>query len=328
MTLKWDIAMDFENRLKKFFDTLQSKKRLLIIGHQKPDGDALGSTGGFYTWLKREGYDATLFCKDLPAQQYKYLDAFFEYTNDSKIFEDAYDMVIVFDSGDLNYTGIDELIKKLPNSPILVNIDHHKTNQFYGDINIVDTESTSTCEIVTRIFEVNKVLIDPKMATSLMTGILTDTSHFSNAATTSRGMEIAGRLVGYGARMSEITKFLLKNKQLPILKIWGLALSRLQKNEAQDLAVTFVTNADFEKYAVPTNAVEGISNFLQGVTGNAESILVLHDRGNGTIKGSFRSVTRDVSAIAKLFGGGGHKLAAGFAVSGRIEETASGFEVV
>jgi phosphoesterase RecJ-like protein len=278
--------------------------------------------------LKREGKNATLFCKDLPARQYKYLNAFFDYTNDTKVFETTYDMVIMFDSGDMVYAGVDTLIPKLLGSPTLVNIDHHKTNQLYGDVNIVDVEATSTCEVVASFFEVNNVMIDSTMATSLMTGILTDTSHFSNAATTSRGMEVAGRLIACGARMNEITKYLLKNKELPILKIWGLALSRLQKNDQQDIAVTYVTNADFEKYGVSPNAVEGISNFLQGVTGNAESILVLHDRGDGTIKASMRSVTRDVSAIAKLFGGGGHRLAAGFAVKGTIRETKEGFVVV
>jgi len=320
--------MNYEQCNKKIFDVLRDSRRVLIVAHQKPDGDALGSTSGFYSWLKREGKDATLFCKDLPAQHYKYLNGFFDYTNDIKVFEKQYDVVMVFDSGDLNYAGIDELIKRLIGSPILINIDHHKTNQFYGKINLIDTEATSTAEVITRFFEINNVFIDSAMATSFMTGILTDTSHFSNAATTSRGMEIAGRLVAHGARLNEITKFLLKNKQLPILKIWGLALSRLVKNEEQDLAVTYITNEDFEKYNVPANAVEGISNFLQAVMGNAESILVLHDRGNGTIKASMRSVSRDVSAIAKLFGGGGHKLAAGFTITGKIKATEQGFEVV
>lgn len=320
--------MKFEESLKKLHDVLKQKERVLLIGHQKPDGDALGTTSGFYNWLKREDKNAVVFCKDLPAPQYQYLNGFYAYTNDVKIFETNFDAVIVFDSGDLVYAGVDEMIKKLPGSPIIINIDHHRTNQFYGNINIVDIEATSTCEVVAEFFETNHVFIDPAMATSLMTGLLTDTSHFSNAGTTSRGMEIAGRLVGYGARMNEITKYLLKNKQLPILKIWGLALSRLQKNEKLDLAITFITNADFEKYDVAPTAVEGISNFLQGATGNAEAILVLHDKGDGTIKASMRSVSRDVSAIAKLFGGGGHKLAAGFAVNGKIKETATGFEIV
>ncbi|MBD3281294.1 hypothetical protein GF391_00935 [Candidatus Uhrbacteria bacterium] len=320
--------MDFDLIIKRLYDVLRDKKRVLLIGHQKPDGDALGSTSAFYSWLKRDGKDAVLFCKDLPANQYRYLDAFFDYTNDENIFNSEYDAVIVFDSGDLVYAGIADFVGALPGSPILVNIDHHKTNQFYGDINLVDVEATSTCEVVTRFFETNRVLIDSAMATSLMTGILTDTSHFSNAATTGRGMEIAGRLVSYGARINEVANFLLKNKSLPILKLWGLALERLQKNESQDLAVTYITNEDFKRLGVEPNAVEGIPNFLQAVTGNAEAILVLHDKGDGTIKASMRSVSRDVAVIAKLFGGGGHKLAAGFTVEGAIRETATGFEVV
>ncbi len=320
--------MNHQENLKKLYDVLREKEHILLIGHQKPDGDALGSTSGFYNWLKREGKKAALFCKDLPAEQYKYLNGFYAYTNDTSIFEKNFDVVIIFDSGDLIYAGIDEQIKKLSNSPIIINIDHHRTNKLYGNINIIDIEATSTCEIVTDFFETNRIFIDPAMATSLITGLLTDTSYFSNAATTSRSMEIAGKLVGYGARINEITKYLLKNKQLSILKIWGLALSRLHKNEKLDLAVTFLTNDDFNQYSVTPTAVEGISNFLQSATGNAEAILVLYDKGDGTIKASMRSIKRDISVIAKFFGGGGHKLAAGFSINGKIKETPTGFEIV
>lgn len=320
--------MDFDLKLKQIYDVLRDKKSVLVIGHQKPDGDALGSTSGFYAWLKRDGKYATLFCKDLPAEHYRYLNGFFDYKNDPSVFDKAYDAVCVFDSGDLAYAGVDELIKKIPSSPVIINIDHHKTNQFYGTINAVQIEATSTCEVVTRFFEVNNILIDPNIATSLMTGILTDTSHFSNAATTSRGMETAARLVSYGARINEVAKYLLKNKELAILKIWGLALERLQKNESRDLAATYITNEDFKQYDVPQNAIEGVSNFLQAVASDAEIVLVLHEKADGTIKASMRSSTSDVSALAKLFGGGGHRLAAGFAIKGRINETATGFEIV
>ncbi|MFZ6015701.1 MAG: DHH family phosphoesterase [Patescibacteria group bacterium] len=320
--------MELPYRLKQIHDVLVNSRRVLIVAHKKPDGDALGSTSALYSWLKREGKEPVLFCRDLPAKQYQYLDGFSAYTNDEKVFDEHFDAVIVCDSGDLVYAGVDELLPRLPAATKVINIDHHKTNQNYGDFNAVDVEATSTCEMVMRFFETNKIDVDSAMATSMLTGLFTDTSHFSNAATTPDGMEVAGRLIVAGARMTDITNHLLKNKELPILKIWGLALSRLRKNEEQDIAVTFVSNKDFEKFRVDPAAVEGISNFLQAVTGNAESILVLHDRCDGTVKGSMRSVSRDVSKIAKMFGGGGHKLAAGFTIDGAVRETATGFTIV
>ncbi|MBU2566447.1 bifunctional oligoribonuclease/PAP phosphatase NrnA [Patescibacteria group bacterium] len=309
-------------------NALLQAERILVITHKKPDGDALGSSSGLYEWLKDQNKNVKLFCRDLPPAHYGYLNAYLDYTDDTDVFNQEFDLVVVLDSGDLGYCGVAELIPLLPNKPKLLNIDHHPTNRLYGDVNLVITNATSTAEVITRFFIANKIEINQAMATSLLTGILTDTSHFSNAATSYDGMNIAGYLISRGARVNEITKNLLKNKETNLLKLWGLAMSRLVKNSNYDVAATYLKLDDFERFGLQINDVEGIINFLNSVVGDAEMIVLLVDMGNQKIKGSFRSVKRDVSAIAKLIGGGGHKLAAGFTIDGSIKETVAGFKII
>ena len=133
-------------------------------------------------------------------------------------------------------------------------------------------------------------------------------------------------MLAAGGRMFDVHKHLLHDKTIPALKIWGLFLSRLRYNPTYDLVTTYMREEDVKD--VPKDVVEGVSNFLNAVTGGADTTLVLNEIGNGQVKGSFRSVNRDVAKVAKLLGGGGHKKAAGFTVAGRIVETADGPRIV
>lgn len=207
-----------------------------------------------------------------------------------------------------------------------MNVDHHPTNTRYGDINVVLPDASSTAEILFQLFEAGSIQIDHRMATSLLTGLLTDTSNFSNAATTTTSMEAASKLLGAGARYAEILKHVWQNKSVDSLKIWGTLLSRLSYNKRYDVTTTYMLASDVSESSA--DIVDGMSNFLQGVVGNIDAILVLRELPGNFVKGSFRSINRDVSAVAKLLGGGGHKKAAGFTVKGHIEVTANGPRIV
>lgn len=310
----------------RLHEAVRSADRILLVAHKKPDGDTLGSSSSALNWLLREGKDVTAFCRDLPPPSFRYLDNIHRYTNDGGAFDTTYDLVIVFDSGDLNYCGVDDLLPRIPSPHLLVNVDHHVTNRMFGHLNIVLTDASSTAEIMARFYESANVTVDDRMATSLLTGLLTDTSHFSNSATNPRSIEIAGALLRSGARMNDITKHLLRNKSVDALRVWGLLLSRLRYNPRYDAVCTYLLNEDAVDAA--PDVVDGLSNFLNAVTAGTDTVLVLSERRDGTVKGSFRSVRRDVSQVAKLFGGGGHKKAAGFTVEGRIEETTDGPRIV
>ncbi len=307
-------------------DAARSATRVLLVAHKKPDGDTLGSSSSVLNWLLREGKDVTVFCADLPPAHFHYLDNIHRYTNDPSVFEKTYDLVIVFDSGDLRYCGVAEFIPKLPEGYLLVNVDHHVTNERFGHLNLVLTDASSTAEVIHRFYEENAIFVDPAMATSLLTGLFTDTSSFSNAATNPTAVDAAGKLLAAGARIQDIHRHLLHDKTIPALKVWGLFLSRLRYNAAYDVVTTYVREEDVRD--LPKDVVEGVSNFLHAVTGGTDTILVLNEIGGGQVKGSFRSVSRDISKVAKLLGGGGHKKAAGFTVTGKIVETAGGPKIV
>lgn len=320
--------MDLTHQFRRLKEALALAESVLLIAHQKPDGDALGSSTSFFRWLKNSGKNATLFCTTKPADAFGYLDDIGAFTKDESAFDGRYDAVVVFDSGDLKYAGVDVLIKRLPGNPPIYNIDHHRTNKGYGQMNILVTDATSTSEICYKFFKANGIELDRAMSTSLLTGILTDTSHFSNGATTSESLEIAGRLVAQGARMSDLLHGLVLNKQLGLLRLWGTAMSRLKINDEYDLASTYLKSQDFEQAGMTEKSTDVLINFLNGVCGGVDNLLVLNDLGDGNIKGSLRSVSHDVSAVAKLFGGGGHIRAAGFSVQGKIEATDKGFRVI
>ena len=113
---------------------------------------------------------------------------------------------------------------------------------------------------------------------------------------------------------------------MDLLHVWGLLLSRLSYNENYDVVSTYILNSDVA--GLPNETVDGAANFLNGVVGDCDTILTLRELSGNQVKGSFRSVRRDISKVAKLLGGGGHKKAAGFTVNGKIEVTPQGPRIV
>lgn len=304
----------------KIAGLLQVAERVLLVADGKPDGDSIGSASAVYNWLKREGKPVTAFCALPIPSTLLYLDGAHDFTSDPTTFKQPFDLIITFDASDIRHAGIENLITQIPCDYQLIVIDHHATNTKYGHLNAIWTDACSTAEIVFQFFSMLGIHIDSKMATSLLTGILTDTSCFSNAGTTSQGMEAAGHLCALGARHPEILRQLIQNKSMPTLKLWGLALARLNHNEKLNLTSTYFLQEDLKDIPdADEEAMEGLSNFLNAVCGNAETILVLRELPDRRIKGSLRSIKRDISKLAKLLGGGGHKKAAGFTVNGRLK---------
>lgn len=309
----------FQTQLTQMFNALSAAKRVLVIGDGKPDGDSMGASTAIYNWLKREGKDTTLFMNVIVPKNFLYLDGVRDFTSDETVFDQTWDVVISLDASAAGAGGFETLQPRLPAGHLFINVDHHVTNTKFGHLNVVDTNSSSTCELVYRFFETNRIMIDHRMATSILTGLLTDTSYFSNSATNAKALEAAGACAAAGARHGDIFRHVVKNKTVSGLRLWGLALSRLAHDPELDMAVTYFKLEDLAEVAEGDGAVEGVSNFLCAVCGGAEAFLVLKETKEGTVKGSMRSLGRDVSLIAQKHGGGGHKRAAGFMVKGHIE---------
>lgn len=307
-----------EQQARAAHQSLIGAQRVLINAHQKPDGDTTGSSLALALWLKSLGKDVAIFCKQPAAEQLRYLAEANSFINDPEVFRQPWDVLVTCDSGDLAYAGIAEYMSRLPKKPTLINFDHHASNVFFGDFNIVDIKASSTAEVVTRFLHTNGVSISRDMAMCLLTAIFTDTNGFTNAATNERSLQYAADFVRLGASLPLVHRATMVNKNVAMLQIWGKVLQRLQTSQ-HGIVYTYVHKNDLA--GVNAEAVEGISNFLSQLQ-DARVIMVFHDRGDGTVKASLRTLHDDIdlSEFAKMFGGGGHKKASGFAVAGRLVE--------
>lgn len=296
----------------------------MLVPHKNPDGDALGSLSAFIQFLKSIDKNFHAFCATDIAENLKALPHSKSILCDANIWATHQpDLIIIFDTGDLRYAGIEEHINSLSKKVCIVNIDHHATNEFYGDYNMVVETSSSTTETLYNFFKHNHIKIDATMATCLLAGLITDTDFFTNSATSRASLSITAELLSIGGDIKLIKELVFKNKTINALRLWGLALSRIKKHDTLDLVYTYLTLKDFEEDNVPESLSEGISNFLNNLS-DGQASLILKEMPDNKIKGSFRTTKTkiDVAQIAKKLGGGGHKKAAGFIIDGPLKRAA------
>jgi len=309
---------------KLIYNEILGAKKILLVSHQNPDGDALGSLSSFSYFLKNLGKPHNVYCLTPAPPKLLALPHLVSVNNDNSVWQenDGHDLIIVLDSGDLRYAGVNELINNLKHDFKIINIDHHVSNINFGHHNLVIPSASSTTEVLYYFFRHNNINIDRNIALSLLTGLITDTDNFTNGATTSSALKIASDLIHRGANFNSIKAWFLQDKTIPKLKVWGAVLSRLNKNEEHDIVYTFIKQQDLRENGVDEAEVEGIANFMNNL-GDGRASLILKELGDNNTKGSFRTTRDDidVSAWAKALGGGGHKKAAGFTVEGGIDKT-------
>jgi len=298
---------------KKIHSHIGSAKGVLLVPHQNPDGDAIGSTGALAEYLrKHHNKEFGIFCATPLPENLKFIPHSHRVKNDEQIFQSGkFDTIIVVDSGDTQYAGIKKFIKNHPAK--IVNIDHHPTNTKYGHFNLINSEASSTAEIIFDFFNHNGVKINKRMATAILAGIITDTGNFTNAATSKYSLDIASRLLELGANIRQINQWTLKNNSMGVLKLYSTFLKRLEYDSKKDMVYSYLTKKDYKKQGLTEKDVDGMANFMNNI-GYAGIALFLKETEDGTVKGSLRTTkdNRDVSAIAKKMGGGGHQKAAGF----------------
>lgn len=307
--------------LKNAVDTA---KRVLVVGDGRPDGDSIGSSTALYRLMKKLGKETTLFCITKAPEVFSFIDHIDEQTHDPEVFKQSWDLIITVDGGDLSHIGIEEHLKHVPTSFELANIDHHATNNLFGTINLVDKQACSTCEVIHTWLSAHEFEVDSQIATSLLLGLMTDTSTFHNSGTNETGMRAAADLCKRGARSHEIIRRITMNKDPESFRLWGSVLGRLRFLPEQKLVYTYAMSADIAAAKNGQEALDGISNFLNASCSDADTVLVLRELPNGHVKGSFRSLERDVSLVCQKFGGGGHKRAAGFIIEEAFALTTDG----
>lgn len=302
----------YENSIIKDIENVQT---IYITGHTNPDGDCIGSTFGFALAMAKLGKKPVILLED-------YADRFNILEGSEYVFNGDYshiepEIMFSIDCGSKERMGIAESV--FERAAYTYNIDHHISNTAFGSVNIVNAAASSACEVIYEIIS-QFVDIDKDIATALYTGLLTDTGGFRHNCTSERTHQIAGKLVALGVDTPTIhTKFLMEHS-LAEAKIFARAISKMElKNK---IAYTYVTKEDMEGCGASPKNLDSIVGYLLNTEG-AEVSLFASERENNVVKLSFRSKNIDVNAIAALYGGGGHILAAGASAEGNINDVLS-----
>ena len=298
--------------LEQIKELIQKAKKILIVTHENPDGDAIGSSLGFMNGLKKLSKEVDVVIPEIN-EMYSFLPGF-DLLKQTANAED-YDLCISLDSSDLERLGAcKSLFEKIENTIV---IDHHITNQNFGDVNYVNAVASSTCQNIIVILAALDIAINKDMATCIYSGILTDTGGF-RFNVQPETFEFAGMLLETGIDLARIYKRLFDETTIARTKLLGRALNNLEILEAGKVAFTYITANDMQELNNQDGDQENIVNYGRNITGVEVSVFIREK--DGKYKASLRSNEYvDVSSIATMFSGGGHSKAAGFEISGTLE---------
>ncbi len=292
---------------KKIVDSAQ---RILLVSHEEPDGDALGSMLALKISLEGIGKQADIFSLSEIPESFKFLPG--AESVKSRL-EGAYDLIWGLDYGDLK--RLETISSGCCPTPPTITFDHHILANQTGLINIVDQAYSSTCEIVYCFLVVNNLKITKEIATCLLAGIFTDTWSLRHQSATANTLKIVGDLLLKGAYLSKIVKLTSRNNIYIKSKVWGKALGSIFFHSEYGFVSCFLSRQEFIECRATADDISGLSSLLCSVP-EAKFSLVLSENQPGRICASLRCNGNgdnfDVSKIANIFGGGGHRMAAAF----------------
>ena len=295
--------------IKKIIEILKSNKKFLVTAHMNLEGDALGSEIAMYCLLKTLKKQAYICNADPVTRAYSFLP------HVSKIKHEVpdmqFDVALVLDCSDSFRTGI--IKDSLGRARHIVNIDHHISNTFFGDVNWVDPHSSSASEIVYRLCR-KMGIMDKQIALCLYTGIFTDTGNFTYANTTKRVHRIVSELIEYKIVPHKIDESLHSFCDMKDLKLMGNIMKTLKTNANGKIIWAVIQNWPEKEYDL-TEVIFSTMRLLR----DAEVFVLFKKVSARRVRVNLRSRSRiDVNRVAKFFGGGGHKRASGATVEGSI----------
>lgn len=288
----------------------KQSKKVAILPHIMTDGDAIGSSCALQYGLSLLGKEASIIVEDDIPSNLKFLNIhnIIDFRNTETKSLD-FDLLVTVDSSDLDRLGCRTIL--LDHTDNLLNIDHHKTNTRYGKNNIVDTNASACGEIVYRIIKALNIDINKDIATYLYVAITTDTGSFKYSNTTPTTLRIAADLLEAGIDKEYINIQLFQNKPLNKVKLLISTLNTLEFYSQNKISVMHVSREMLEENNINASDVDGLIEYGRDIK-NVEVAILLKEIENNEYKIGLRSKGNcDVSKIAKLFGGGGHKNAAG-----------------
>ena len=308
--------------LNAIADALREHDKFLVVTHENPDGDALGSLLATTLALRQVGKDAEMLLlgeAPIPAEyHFLQLDGLLREPPD-----DAGRRVLVaVDCAKADRIGPDQSV--LVHAPLVLDIDHHHDNTRFGAVNLIVADASSTGEVLRDVFAEVGVQLTPEIAEPLYVALVTDTGRFQYSNTTPKALRLAAELVDAGADVHAVFQSVYESVQFAKMKLLARALERARILEGGCIVVSYLVRTDFSEVGAAEPYSEGIIDYLRAVEGAELAVLIREPpRDSGpTRRVSLRASVDelDVSVIARLFDGGGHRQAAGFSSEKSIDE--------
>ncbi len=293
--------------------------RLLLLAHEHPDPDALGSALGLAHALRPLGKECVVACADPVPANYTFLPG--REAVVTELPDAAFDLVVALDAGELGrYGSLYERHRDYFDSATILNLDHHVTSVGCGQVNIIDPASAATAELLTLLLLNRGDDISRDAAQCLLAGIITDTRSFEFDATTERTLAAGAYLVGRGAVPEQIVKPMYRLKPLAAARLWGLVLGELRSAAGGRLVWAPVRQAHLAEAGATPDLDDGLPSYLMDINGVSIAAL-FKEQQDGTTRVSLRSAAPyDAAALASRYGGGGHVRAAGCTLRMSIDE--------
>ncbi len=325
------ISIKFLSEQKQTMDQiihhLRNSNHILVVSHINPDGDAIGSLIALGRSLDVLNKKTTLYNESPIPAVYRFLP----WSNRivRQINSTNYDIAVILDCGELPRIG--KAVSTVKDIPVIVNIDHHITNTYFGHFQRIDTSACATAEIIYDLIKQLHVPIDKPIATAIYTAILTDTGSFRFSNTNRAAFEICQEMVELGVDPYDIAQNVYGRYSLGRIKLLNLALDSIEISYNGKLSIMTLTQDMFEETQTQPEDVDGLINYARRIEDVKVAALIQeHQNGKRTSKhsNSFHVSLRsdgtvDVAAIASSFGGGGHLTAAGFNIESPLSEVKS-----
>jgi phosphoesterase RecJ-like protein len=309
--------------MNQIINLLKNSNHILIAPHANPDGDAIGALIALGVSLDALNNKTTLYNESPIPAIYRFLptvDRIVRHIDDQNLFDTA----VILDCGDLERIG--NALSTISRIPHIINIDHHVTNTRFGEFNLIDPSACATSEIVYRLIRRMEAAINLATATSIYTGILTDTGSFRFSNTNKAAFDICAEMVALGVEPYSIAQLVYGTYSLGRIKLLNLALDSIEISKNRKLSMMAVTQEMLNETGTKPEDIDGFINYAKGIEDVQVAVLIQelfndkkevqsHEhfhvslRSNGTV---------NVAEIASTFGGGGHSNAAGFSIESTL----------
>ena len=310
-----------KEKFNQIIESVKTARRILITSHLDPDGDSIGSQLALKGWLMDSGKEVRIINQGKIPSKYLFLDEekAIEDFDSAKAIDWSADLIFVLECPNLERIG--EVKKLLKEGSKVINLDHHPDNSFFGDISYVDTQACALGGIIYGLLTSAGYHLDKRIATQLYAAILTDTGRFRFSNTTPEALRIGAELINLGANPREINNQIYYNSSNASLKLLGFLLLNLETFANGKISFLVIDQVTLKELNVSKEDTEGFVDYSLFLKGTEVGVLFTQKNDSKT-KVSLRSQNSfDVSALARTFGGGGHRNAAGCTVDRNLNST-------